>query len=415
MPPVVEADVAAVELERVIPKVRKLFESDDKFYATIRKRPAEKVSSRQMRIPLALRPGGVFQYFNPDGGDLGRGGGPALDKAVVTCVFMSENIEYTKLAQWSTDDDRKSVINGIRRLTAGALDELRRQIDSQLMQAGDGVVGTITTVTADGGSDILALTTDGFGARLVRHGQPIQIFDTTLATDRGTTTITAHDVENKTITVTPAVAGTVATDRLVVEGITTPTALPALLGVPYHHSNASSGTWLGFSRATTPEVRSNRVNGGGSALALPLPRLALNKIGNRLGIDSNFEPRAWLHPAQKQAYEEIGQLVTSITMKGDQTLDMYFDKMRMAGAPLRESYSWDKTRIDFVVEETWGRAEILPIGFYKTDGRHLFEIRGASGGVATADIFYMVVGMQTYVMNPAATSYIDNLAVPAGY
>ena len=416
MPPVVEASVAAVELERVVPKVRTLFERDDRFYATIRKRPAEVVSSRQMRIPLELRPGGVFQYFNADGGDLGRGGGAALDKAVVSCVFMSENIEYTKLAQWSTDDDRKSVINGVRRLTASALDELRRQIDAQLMQPGDGTVGTITSVSTAAGVDTYTMTTDGFGARLVRHGQPVQVFDSALAVNRGSGYITMHDVENKTISVTPTIAGATGTDRLVVQGISTPTALPALLGVPYHHSNASSGTWLGFNRATTPEIRSNRVNGGAAALTLPLPRLALSKIGNKLGIDENFKPVAWTHPAQKAAYESIGQLVTNITMgKGDQTLDFYFEKMQLAGAPVRESYNWDKKRIDFIVEETWGRAEILPVGFYTVEGRKIFELRGASGGVATADIFYMVVGMQTYVMNPAATSYIDNLAVPAGW
>ena len=34
------------------------------------------------------------------------------------------------------------------------------------------------------------------------------------------------------------------------------------------------------------------------ALTLPLPRLAMNKIGNRVGIDNNFNPTAWLHPAQ---------------------------------------------------------------------------------------------------------------------
>ena len=60
-------------------------------------------------------------------------------------------------------------------------------------------------------------------------------------------------------------------------------ALPGLYGVPYHHSNASTGTWLGFSRSTTPEIRANRVNAGGQALTLPLPRLAMNKIGNRTG------------------------------------------------------------------------------------------------------------------------------------
>src|SRR5688572_28314674 len=108
---VTENQFAAAELERVLPKLQKAFDHDDKFFAAISKRPVEKISNRQMRIPLELKPGGNFGYFNPDGGDLGRGGGPVLDKAVVQAVFVKEGIEYTKLTQWATDSDRKSIVN----------------------------------------------------------------------------------------------------------------------------------------------------------------------------------------------------------------------------------------------------------------------------------------------------------------
>ena len=413
---VVESVVAGTELERVLPKVTTVFESDDGFYGNIKKRDVEVVSYREMRAPMELRPGGRFQYWNPDGGDLGRGGGPTWDKAVLRPVFLSENIEYTKLTQYATDDRRKSVINAVRRLTAGATVEMKRQLDSQLMQVGTGQVGTISTVSTSGGVDTYVLTT-AFGARLVRYDQVVQVYDTTLATYRGKGVITFYDVENKTISVTPAVAGAIATDVLVTDGIVNPTALPGIYGVPYHHSNASTGTWLGYDRATTPEIRSNRVNGGNSALTLPLPRLAINKIGNRVGIDNNFDPTAWTHPCQAQAYEEIGQLVSIIHKQPkDEALNMYFgDNMQLAGAPIKQHFNWNKTRIDFVVSSLWGRAEILPIGFYTSDGRKIFELRGASGGVAAADIFYMVVGFQTFVLNPAGTAYIDSLAVPSGY
>lgn len=413
---VVEAQVTAMELERVVPKIRVLFERDDKFYANIKKRDVEVISNRQMRIPLELRPGGSFQYFDPNGGDLGRGGGPTWDKATLSSVFMSENIEYTKLVEWSTNSDRKAIANAVRKLTATALDELRRQIDGQLMQAGTGVVGTLSAVSTSGGVDTYTLNSDGFGARLVRYGQTVQVFDTTLATNRGSGVITFYDVENKQIQVTPAVAGATATDVLVVAGLSAPSSLPALFGVPYHHSNASTGTWLGFARSSTPEIRASRVNGNGSALSLPLPRLAINKIGNRTGLDNNFKPNAWMHPCQKQAYEDIGQSISIIQKQPKQEgLDMYFERMSFAGAPDKPSFNWNMKRIDFVSDEVWGRGETLPIGFYKTDGRSIFEIRSASGGVATADIFYMVNGMQVFVNNPAACSYIDNLAVPTGY
>jgi hypothetical protein len=224
-------------------------------------------------------------------------------------------------------------------------------------------------------------------------------------------------VENKAVNLTPQITGVVPGDKIVTNGIAAPSSLPGLYGVPYHHSNASVGTWLGFSRSTTPEIRASRINGGSSALTLPLPRLAMNKIGNRVGIDNSFNPRAWMHPAQAAAYEEIGQLVSIIQKQPkEENLNMYFgSNMQLAGASVTTSYNWNPTRIDFIVDQVWGRAEILPIGFYTTDGRKIFEIRGASGGVAAAEIFYMVIGMQVFVSNPAACSYIDNLSVPVGY
>lgn len=412
---VVEPNVVALELEKVVSDVQTLFETEGPFFNSIKKKNVEKISYRQMRVPLKLRPGGSFGYYDPNGGDLGRGSGPQWDKAVLQSVFLKEGIEYTKLTEYATDDSRKSVKNAVREMVGTAMDEFTKQIDSQAMQSGTGQVGTISSVTTAGGVDTVVLT-NVFGAKLVRFNQVVSVFDATMATNRGSATITKWDVANNTIELTPAIAAIAATDVLITEGITSPLSMPALYGVPYHHSNASTGTWLGFSRASTPEIRANRVNGGGAAFAIPLPRLAINQIGNRVGIDNNFNPQAWLHPAQKQAYEDVGQSVSVIQKQPkEEGLNMYFDKMSMAGAPTRESFSWDKTRIDFITDKVWGRGETLAPGFYKTDGRNIFEIRGASGGVATAEIFYMVAGFQFFVNNPAACAYIDNLAIPAGY
>lgn len=412
----VEQQVAATELEKVLPKVRRAFEYDDKFWSTVEKKNVEKISNRQMRVPIELRPGGKFKYFDPNGGDLGRGGGPTYDKAVVQSVFMAEAIEYTKLADYSTDSDRKAVVQVVRKLVTNATMEIRRQLDSQSMQPGTGVIGTVLTDTPAGGSNVIVLTSD-FGARLMRYDQEVQVFDATLATNRGTATITKWDVANNTIELTPQIASVAPTDVIVTSGISSPASLPALFGVPYHHSNASTGNWLGINRASTPEIRSNRVNANSNPFTLPLPRLAVNYVGNRIGLDENFKPVAWMHPCQKQAYEEIGQLVSIIQKNGSSPdkMDMYFDKFQMAGMSVRESFSWNKTRIDIVNLDVWGRGETLPLGFYTSDGRKIFEIRGASGGVATSEIFYMVVGTQLFTTNPAATAYIDNLAVPAGY
>lgn len=411
-----ETQVAALELERVIPQFRTLFDRDDKFFSTVQKRNVEKISNRQMRVPLEIRPGGSFGYWNPDGGDLGRGGGPSYDKAVLNGVFMLEAMEYTKLTDYSTNDTRKAIVSSVRRMTATAFDEFRRQLDANSMGDGSGVVGVISGVTVNVGNDQYDLATDGFGARLMRYGQTVQVFDTALTTLRGAGVITFLDVVNKQIQVTPNIASSQTGDKLVVNGISSPASIPALLGVAYQHSNASTGNWLGIARSSNPEVRANGINANSNALTLPLPRLAINAIGNRVGIDNNFRPQAWMHPAQKQAYEQIGQLVSIIHKQAkEEGLDMYFDSMQMAGAPVKTSFNWDMTRIDFVSPDVWGRGEILPLGFYTTDGRKIFEIRGTSGGVVAADIFYLVLGTQFFVNNPAACAYIYSLAVPSGY
>lgn len=410
-----EASIIAAEIERVDPMVPVLFDRDDTFYSEIEKGEVKVISNRQMRIPLELRTGGKFRGINPDGGDLGRGSAPFYDKGVISGIHMGHAMEWTKLVEWSTDDKQKAVINAFQRNLASLMPEFRRQVDSQCMTAGDGVLATISVVGNAGGVDTYTLGTDGFGARLLRFDQGYSVYNAALTTRRGGSDVTFIDYPGKQIK-GAQVAGAIATDKIVVEG---PTATPPvwLNGVPYHHNDASTGSWLGLDRANYPEIRANRVTAN-SAFALPFARLAVNKIGDRVGKDFKFSAEMWMHDCQKDVYEQMGQAVSLINKTtSDQGLNRYFgDQMQMAGAPVRTSFSWDKTRIDVIIKKLWKRAELHKPGFYTaSDGRKMFEIRGASGGVAAADITYLATSWNLYLANPAAGSYISNLTVPSGY
>lgn len=419
-----ESQIVGTELERVMPTIPVLFDRDDTFYSTIEKRPVEIISSRDMRIPLEMSPQSKFGYVDIDGGDLGRGDMPLFDKAVINSVNMAQKVEFTAKTMWSSDSNRKAVLNAFRYNLAVSMKEFRRNTDSQCMQDGTGALGTITSITTASGSDTYTMTTDGFRAKLIRQGMNINVFNSGLTICRtgggpnNEPSVTNYDLANSQITVTPSVAGVTAGDIIVTSGLQT-TPPVGLLGVKYHDSNSSTGTWLGFNRATTPQIRANRVNANSAALTLPLPRLAINKIGDRIGIDKRTNLKAWTHPAQIQAYEELGFNVTRIDKKAsEEGLDLYFnDNMRIAGAPLEASYSWDRTRIDFINEEVWGRAELHPPGFYQNpdDGKKVFETRGPTGGVATSWIFYIIAAFNLFMNNPAGASYIDTLAVPSGY
>ena len=429
MPQLDQSSVVANELERVLPVVPTLFDYDDRFYTKIEKRQVEVVSKRDMRIPLEIYPGGMSGGFDSNGGDLGLGNGPTFDKGVINTNDMVHRVQWTAQADWATDDSRKAVLNTFRHLLANAMKEFRRNVDSWCMTDGTGVMATVSAVSTSGGKDTVTcnLAGDGFGVRLLRYGNAYSVYDSTLATRRtftgapssvpaGEAPIDLYDLANKQVRFNGTTGATVSGDKIVVSG---QTATPPvwIFGVPYHHNAASTGTWLGLDRSTIPPIRANQVAASG-ALSLPFPRLALNKIGDRVGIDNMKKTLACLHPCQKQAYEQLGQLVSIIHKQAkDEALDLYFgDGMQLAGAPIYESYSWDKTRIDFVSVDVWGRAEMHPAGFYtNNEGRKIWEIRGSSGGVAASSIFYITASFNLFVNNPAVCSYISGLTVPTGY
>jgi len=414
-----ETQIVAAELERVDPRVPLLFERDAMFYANIEKRPVEIVSNRDMRIPLEIRPGGYFGYFDPAGGDLGRGAGPTFEKAIISTVSFRYAVEWHKKTQWATDDSRKSVVNAVRHLLATAMKEFRRHVDVNLMTKGDGVLATVsgaagTVVTCNAAGD-------GYGTRLLRIGSKVNFYSadlltshTPLESDERETLSIDHDA--KTFTYSGASIVAVAAGIKVVASGLRGASPVGILGVPYHHDSASTGAWLGLSRSAYPEVRAARIAANG-ALDLPHPRRALNKIGERLGMENGIKMSAWMHPCQVQSYEENAQAIMQIDKQpsANQSADLYFEMKQLAGVPIKQHFNWDKTRVDYVVDEIWGRAEMHKAGFYEEEGRRMFEARGPSGGVAAATMFYLVASFNTFINNPPASVYISDLTVPAGY
>lgn len=416
-----ETDVAGLELERVRTRVPVLFDRGDKLYSMLEKKQVEVISARDMRIPLEIRPGGSPGAWNPDGGGLGRGNASRFDKAVIGAVHFKHAVEWTKLTEWVTDNNRKAVLNNVRYQLAKGMKEARRHLNSLCHTDGTGVLATSSTYsvgTGTGGGDRITCANDGVGVKWLRYGQSVNIYNAALTVNRtpgAERTINYLDLENKIFDVTPSLAGGIATDKIVFSGLTA-TPPSYIFGLPYHFSNASTGTWLGFNRANYPEIRANRVNASG-ALALPFARRAINKAGNRVGEEEVEKVIAYMHPAQVQAYEELGQLVQVIHKQAKaENLDLYFGEgMQIAGAPVKSSFFQDMKRIDFLPLNVFGRAVMHEASFYEEGGRKIFEARSPDGGVAAAAIFYIVTSMNLFADNPALLSYIDGLTIPSGY
>jgi hypothetical protein len=369
-----------------------------------------------MRLPLQVNPGGKAGSYNADGGDLGRGSGTAYDVAQVSPIFFRFAIEITKLVEYATTGRERAIENAAKREVANGMKQFRAFLDKLMQTAGNGVLGTINSIAST--TFTMAVPS---GAALVYVGQTVQIYDTTLTTNRGTCNVTAADPINaQTITVDVVPGGTVATDVIVHDGLSGAQPV-SLFGIKYHQNAATTGTWLNLNRATYPQqLQTPRVNAGNAALVPGHARLAINKVRKALGINHLGKLIAYTSVEQEHAWENLGITVSQIVKEGPggraSDLDMLFSgKKTMSGIPIKSSVNADQTRVDFLDLSHWGRAVMKDIDFFEVGGQTVFPIYGASGGISASFIFYFDTGFQVWNDSPRSGSFIDSLARPNGY
>ena len=408
----------ALQLEKVRDKVPLLYERDDVLLSMIQQRgDVEKVSSRNMRIPLQVNPGGKAGSYNADGGDLGRGSGSVYDVAQISPIFFRFAVEISKLVEYSTNAREKAIENAAKREVANGMKQFRAFLDKVLQTAGNGVLGTIGSVSGT----TLTMSTPP-GAALVYVGQTIQIYDTTITTNRGSCNVVAADPisTTQTITVDALPAGTVATDVIVHDGLSgaQPTSL---FGIKYHQNNAATGTWMNLNRATYPQqLQTPRVNAANSALVPGYVRLAINKVRKALGIGQLGKLIAYTSVEQEHAWENLGITISQVIKENAagsaNDLDLLFSgRKTMSGVPIKSSISADQTRVDFLDLSHWGRAVMKDIDYFEVGDQTVFPIYGTSGGLSAAFIFYFDTGFQVFSDSPRSGAYIDGLARPIGY
>src|SRR5882672_2525805 len=404
------AQTIALQLEKVRDKVPLLYERDDVLLSMIQQRgDVEKVSSRNMRLPLQLIPGGKAGSYSADGGDLGRGTGSTYDVAQVSPIFFRFARE-------------KAIENAVKREIASGMKQFRAFLDKVIQTAGNGVLGTISAI--NGSTFTVAIPA---GAALVYVGQTIQIYDPTLTTNRNVaasvvSNVTAADPisATQTITVDNVPASTAVNDVIVHDGLTGSQPV-SLFGIKYHQNNATTGTWLNLNRATYPQqLQTPRVNAANAALVPGHVRLAINKVRKALGINQLGKLIAYTSVEQEHAWENLGITISQVIKEGGSNrsndLDLLFSgKKTMSGIPIKSSVNADQTRVDFLDLSHWGRAVMKDIDYFEVGGQTVFPIYGASGGIAASFIFYFDVGMQIWNDSPRSGSFIDSLARPSGY
>jgi len=199
-----------------------------------------------------------------------------------------------------------------------------------------------------------------------------------------------------------------------------------VFGIQYHQSDATSGLWLNLNRASVSGIVTPSVNASSSTLALGFIRAAINRIRMNLGDNfmQNEETKliAYAHPAQADSYEGLAITISQIFKKpsGNEAVDLMFggamgEDMTMSNFPLKQSIHQDRTRIDFLCLNYWGRIVATDTGFYKVGDNIIFPAYGTDGiSLVSSEFFYLKSGLQVFNRNPLSGSYIKSLLVPAG-
>jgi hypothetical protein len=401
-----------LQLEKVRKNVPTAYEQEHIWLDLIEeKADAIDASSRNIRIPQLIRPGGKASVGTGDFDDMGRGSGSTWEVGTLSTLHTRFAFEVSKLAEYATKGNDRAVEDVAVREVAEAMKMFKRFLDCLAWTNGTGQLDTITSVAG---------TTLGVNnPNIFYFNQDIQDYPTGLASaSRGLMTVTAVDPLLKTITVNATPPGIVTGDALVVNisqgaGGANPVAIEGLL---YHHVDSTTGSWNNVPRATYPEaLKTPHVAAGGATITPALRRLGEFKLRRVLGANFNEPMFALMNVDSLAGWENCGVTVSTVIhnqIEGDRSVDMLKKKppKTFGGIDIELSIHATIQRIDVVLPKHWIRGVTKEVGFYEEGGQTVFPIYGQSTGLEAGYLSYIDTVWNMSIDQPRFGIFYDGLA-----
>src|SRR5271166_2673768 len=421
MPPGINQNSIALQLEAVRPEIPILYPLDKTLLGLIRKKTdgMETVSSRAYRAPVEVTAGGKIRQIVPDGGNLGRGSAIKTEVMLLNQFFWAFAVEYTALAKVSTDEKDKAVDNYVRRQMERMTDQFETGLEA-LLSYGDGA-GTLDIVVSVSGQTVTVNNGNQFF-----DNQTVQVF-TAAGALLGPFDVLTNDGIANTITAdptTPLPAGIATGNILSIDGCVGPSvANSSINGVNNLQFSSNVGNYAGIQRSAYPGRFSTPFIAGNNSFITPQrARAMINQVRFAMGVDTPDATKFLWHfnLDMEAAIENIGLIVSTVIqnqVKGDQSVDMLkkLPPKTFGGRPIYPNIHAQPGRIDGLPLEHWFRAEIQPLDFYEVNNQTLFPIYGDDGGIATSFITYLWMGWNILSENLHAGVYSTGNAIPSGY
>ena len=444
-------DTLQSHLEQVATTIPEYYDFDETLAKQIRPAKWAEATRYLYRIPVVQYLGGTYQKFIADGGDMGSGTGPKMNKLTAGFFDTLLSFQITKEQIDLSATDTQSRINVMSYTLAKAMTVLNAMDNITLF--GDGT-GKLTNAASTGTSTTLtfASATDYLGVNQLFEGMMVDVWDSTFATKRagGPYKISAINTKSKQVTFSTAPTAMATTDGISIAGLdiygpsaltsfssTWPggglTAASGLTGDSFRHGlkyvNDATGTnyYLGVLKSGFPKLMPANYSAS-ATITFGAVELAKNLLIQARGDAALDGMELIMHMCNQAQLKEIGTTI-STWMRGPgetggqapkmldvQPAGKYSDTFYVADIPARVSKCCDKSRIDAYSKSHWGRVEAFPTRFYKVGDQMLFPLRSSSTGNLLAGLeFKIEQKMDWCVDDPGMGFYIDSVTPPSGY
>lgn len=385
-----------------------------------KKGEVEMIGERDFRIPALTIFGGDAGTYDPQGGDMGRGSMPQGNVMIQSYFPFRLNFEFDKLSIKATTN--VGIKNPFTYAIANGFKEFMLYRDKWNHGDGTAVLATATATATVGTGTQYTLDT-GYGAQLLRRGQPVTVYSNDLTTVRTSALrISTLDSQGGTILLNGLVPSAGATDKICFSGVSG--ASPAgPRGLAYWISSATSGTTANINRATEPQLVSKNVNAASASYAVEMVMGVYDKILNDRGEVAQ-ELLGIAAPAQRAA--AYANMISIQNILLDTTKAQAVD--RMPNLKGRDVFMWGnvphyvdihtlKTTVYYIVPRMFGMARLADVDFFQTDGvpgerGRFIQIYGGSGGPAAATWFGLTVEENPYCVDPGAMGLTYTLPLP---
>jgi hypothetical protein len=410
------AQTLASQQEWVRPQLEDLSLVSSTLWKRIEKNTkVQAVSNRPYRVPTMPSQGGKFRVAGLDGSDLGRGSAPVEVPGTGVCVSFVQANEYTALAEYATDSDQKAIENYADLTHRYAAKTFGGYMDALIQGSGANDLDTIQTVPVASGNQVTVNN-----ANLFQNNQDVDIWSAVGGAKLASMTVLTADAVTSTLTFTDNLPGTVVAGNVILVSGSSGQANTGMNGIRTFAVSTNTGMWMNVPRNSYPGMYTTPSIAVGGALTPAIVRELQSLVELAKGLEEEDEETvAHCNVSERNAWENNALLVQRIDYnadKGDRSADMLKKKSpnMIGGREMLVNVRAQPGYIDFLKLSNWFRVETKPLDFYSVAGQTLFPVIGASGGLASSFIFYLVWMGQLNAVQTRENAFLSGISIQAG-